>query len=279
MDEGLRTLTALKQVIADAGPYVVLVVLAFFYLRYTRQREHEQNAVSIVQAETQNAGAANTASLIQITDKANRMFQEIADRQEKQAERMIAALQDVAAGNVERAKAIQRQAAVLDSFSERFASEIGGMKSAINAAGELMTASRAATDNRLDSIQAGVSYGNKAIDDAKAVIDTLPLDTTKVVLELGDKAANDHKRILDAADKITQQIENLPAYLVKSLTPVVDELKAATQQLQATETRLIETVRTIVPPREVALRIEAAPLAERSAGQIAAADLRQEMGA
>lgn len=283
MDEGLRTLQAIKQVIADAGPYVVLVVLAFFYLRYTRQREHEQNAVSIVQAETQNAGAANTASLIQLTERLNRAFTDLSERQERQTERMIAALQDVANGNVERAKAIQQQAAVLDSFSQAFGNEINGMKTAINAAGEQMTASRNATDARLSSIQADVEYSNKAIDEAKTVIETLPVDTTKVVLELGDKAANDHKRIIEAADKLSAQIEQLPNYLVKSLAPVVDELKAAAQRLEATESKLIEVVKTVVPPpREFALaKAEALPLADRpltDADRAAIADMRRDVG-
>lgn len=273
MDEGLRTLQALKSVIADAGPYVVLVVLAFFYLRYTRQREHEQNAVSIVQAETQNAATANTASLIQITEKLNRAYTDLSERQEKQTERMIAALGDVANSNISRVKAIEKQSAVLDSFSERFAAEIGGMKTAINAAGEQMTASREATDARLTSIQAGVEYAGKVAADTKTVVDTLPVDTNKVVLELGERASNDHLRILEAADKLSKQIENLPAYLVKSLTPIVDELKCATQQLQATETRLLETVRTIVPPRETVA--ESLPLAERTAQAIA--DMRRDV--
>ena len=265
MDELSKQLTILKQVIVDAGPYVVLVFLAFFYMRHQRQREHEQNAVSIVQAETQNAAAANTASLIQITDKLNRAFTDLSERQEKQTERMIAALQDVANSNVARTKAIEKSDATLVSFSERFASEITGMKTAINAAGEQMTASRAATDNRLDVIQAGVEHTGQAVAETKAVIETLPADTTKVVLELGDKALSDHTRIQMTVDAIAKRLDDMPAYVAQAITPLVDELR-----------REIKAIATLTPVREVALG--ALPLNERTAGQLAADALRAELG-
>lgn len=220
--------------------------------------------VEIVRAEANNNNALVTARFLDMTE-----------RLERQNERMINTLQDVAASNTQRAEAIKRNTAALDNFSDRFASELTSVKTAVNAAGEMMTASREATDSRLSSIQAGVEYGNKAIDETKAVIETLPVDTTKIVVEIGDKALNDHKRIQETVDKISQQIENLPAYLVKSLTPLIDELRIANKRLMDTEAQFIEVVKTVMPPpREFAA--ESTPLNERSAQAVA--DMRAELG-
>lgn len=277
LDGLTNQVAAFGQLVSDLGPYVVLVILALMYLRYTRQREHEQNNVAIVQAETQNAAAANTASLIQITETTRRAFEQQTDKTNALIKQFLDFSAEMKAVIVASNAAAQQNAAALTTFSDRFASELTGMKTAINAAGEQMTASREATDNRLEVIQKGVEYGNQTIDAAKRTIDTLPQDTTKVVLELGDQAKSDHQRIIDAADKISKQIESLPNYLVKSLTPFVNELKAATAQLQATEARLIDTVRTIVPPREYAA--ESTPLAERTAAELAViADMKREVG-
>lgn len=273
--DGLTTqLQALGQLIGDLGPYVVLVILAFMYLRYTRQREHEQNNVAIVQAETQNAMSANQATLIQISEKTTQQFTLQSEKTNALIQQFIDFTTELKQVMATSNAAAQSNAAALTTFGERFASEITDMKRAVNAAGEQMTASRAATDNRLTAIQAGVEHADKVVVETKRVIDTLPADTNKVVLELGEKAANDHLMILKAADKLSEQIEQLPTYIVKAMIPVVDELKAAAQRLQDTESKLLETVRTIVPPREFAA--ESVPMNERS--EAAIKDLKQEMG-
>jgi len=263
LDGLTQQLSAIKQVIADAGPYVVLVILAFFYMRYQRQREHEQANVAIVQAETQNAMSANQATLIQLTEKSTTEFRTQSEKNNALIQQFLdlstEMKQVMAASNA----AAQRQDAALTTFGERFASEITGMKTAVNAAGERMTARAEATDAQLRSIQAGVEYTGKVATDTKAVIDTLPVDTTKVVLEIGDRAMNDHAHIQRTVDAIAAKLDELPKYVADAIAPLIADLR-----------KEIKAITLTAPVREVA--IGALPLNERDIR--AAAELRAELG-
>jgi hypothetical protein len=240
-------------------------------------RIERETAVELVHAETQNAIAQNQTTLQSLVTK------QISDNTNfsRQLMGLTAQMQQVLADNARemhaRAVAANEQATALDNLGSILTLDIAAIgdrlqaafSSTVNHASEQMRASREATDAQLSSIKAGVEYLSAALDATQTVIDTLPLDTTKVVLEIGDKALNDHARIQAAVDAIAKQIAQLPAYFATSLAPVVDELRSANQQLQATESALINVVKTVIPPpREVALVApgEAQPLSERDSG-------------
>lgn len=269
--------------LGEASPFVVIVIVFLYFLRADRATKKEQNTISALQAETQNAmvtaqsdmtHAINDLRLL-VSQNYTTFSATIAESQK--------VIDNNTSATLERSKAALEQARSTDRLSESFTVAMSNLSTSFVQA--LSTTSRDTTEaitkqisglqgnmtGRFDNLDLDMARSHRAEDEAREVA-------------AGQNQAFNH--ISEALNKnhgdLIRRMDDMPTILTRELKPVIDQWSTANErlgkigdatleaveQLAKAEHELIKAIdRILPPPREVAIAVpvEALPINDRPA--------------